>query len=194
MKKSIVSLLFMVLLSGVFAQEEGKVRGGLDLGFCIPKGGGGLCLDINLGYNIQDNMTVGIRLGSAIMGRTDPFGETASASGNLSIAGTYNYYFSTGTSPFAPFVGGGLGVYGVASMASGNNSVSVEAGNRLGGLLTAGAELGKFRFALEYNLIPSSAVKISGNETGIVLENDKIKNSYMAITIGFYIGGGKWKK
>lgn len=194
MKKIIVNLCFTLLVTGGFAQEEGKMRGGLDLGLCIPKGGGGLCFDINLGYNIQDNMTVALRWGSGFMARVDPFGETGSASFNINLLGTYNYYFNSGTSPFVPFVGGGLGIYGIASFASGDKSVSVEAGNRLGGLLTAGVELGKLRLALEYNLIPSSAVKLTGTDTGIKLENDKIKNSYMAITLGFYLGGGKWKK
>ena len=48
MRRIIVSLFFSFLVTGVFAQVEGKMRGGLDLGFCVPKGGGGLCFDINI--------------------------------------------------------------------------------------------------------------------------------------------------
>ena len=56
-------------------------------------------------------------------------------------------------------------------------------------MLTAGVELGKLRLALEYNLVPATDVQVS---TGTV--NDKIPNSYLAITAGFFIGGGKWGK
>ena len=194
MKRIIVCILSAVMAMGVFAQEEGKIRGGLDLGACIPKGGSGVCVDLNLGYNLKDNMTVGIRWGLAAMAKVDPFGETGSAAANINFLGTYSYYFSSGTSPFAPFVGGGLGLYTLAAIASNANTVSVDAGNRLGGMLTAGFELSKLRIALEYNLVPSSAVKYTGTGEGIALTNDKIKNSYLTITIGFYVGGGKWKK
>jgi len=189
-------MLFAAMTASTFAQVEGKVRGGFDLGYCIPSdGGGGVAFNLNLGYNLQDNMTVGIRLGSAIMAKVDPFGEVASAAANANYLATFNYYFNSGSSPIAPFVGAGAGLYMLAAASSGTANVVVDVGNRFGGMLTAGVELGKFRLALEYNLIPSSAVNVTGTGGGgIHIANDKIPNSYLAITTGFYFGGGKWKK
>ena len=196
MRKLIVCVLFAAIMTGAFSQEEGKVRGGLDLGYCIPtKGGGGFAFNLNIGYNLQDNMNVGLKLGVAAMAKVDPFGETGSVAANVNYLATFNYYFSSGTSPVAPFVGCGAGLFALAGADAGVSSVSVDVGNRFGGLLTAGVELGKFRLAFEYNMIPSSAVKFTGTNTGpMAITSDKIKNSYFAITTGVYFGGGKWRK
>ena len=189
----ITCMLFAVIATGIFAQEQGKVRGGLDIGAAIPsKGGGGVAVNVPIGYNLQDNMTVGIRLGLAAMAKIDPLGETGSAAANVNYLATFAYYFNSG-SPFAPFVGGGAGMYTLAAAAVGNN-YTVDVGTRFGGLLSAGAEIGKFRLVLEYNLVPSSAVTVNSTGSGVQLENDKIPNSYLGITAGFYIGGGKWGK
>jgi hypothetical protein len=51
-------------------------------------------------------------------------------------------------------------------------------------LIRGGIELGKFRLALEYNLIPKSDLEIG----------ESIDNSYFGASIGFFVGGGKWKK
>ncbi|MDR2887130.1 MAG: hypothetical protein LBV26_03865 [Bacteroidales bacterium] len=192
MKKILCIMLLAAMATGAFAQEQGKIRGGLDFGYCIPKGGGGVCFDLQLGYNLKDNMTVGIKYGNALMGKVDPMGENASISANGNFLGTYTYYFSSGGSSFAPFVGGGLGMYTLASFSTGASSYTVDAGGKFGGALTAGFEAGKFRMALEYNLVPSSGVTVTDNS--VTLENTSIKNSYLAVTVGFYIGGGKWKK
>ena len=195
MKRVILCVMCAVIATGAFAQEQGKVRGGLDLGGCFPNGGGGgLCLDVPIGYNLQDNMNVGIKVGVAVMAKLDPFGETADAAANLNFMATYAYYFNSGKSPVAPFLGAGAGLYSVAAGSAGVNTVAVEAGNRFGGMLSAGVELGKFRVALQYNLVPSSAVRMTGTGTGTELSKDKIKNSYLGLTIGFFAGGGKWKK
>ena len=192
MKRIFVFLLVSVLATSIFAQQQGKVRGGLDLGVCVPRGGGGICMDIPIGYNIRDNMNVGIKGGAAFMAKVDPFGDTGSLSANVNLLGTFTYFFSSGESSFAPFVGGGTGIYAVGGLSVGTNDVSVELGPRIGVLLTAGFELSKFRMAAEYNIVTRSAVKV--NSTGVEVENSYIKNSYLAITVGFYIGGGKWKK
>jgi len=187
-------LFAAAMTAGAFAQVEGKVRGGLDIGAAIPKGGGGVCVNIPFGYNLKDNMNIGIRLGTAAMAKIDPFGEVGDLAANVNFLGTFNYYFNSGDNPVAPFVGCGAGIYTIAAVSGGGNSVTVEAGNRFGGMMTAGVEVAKFRLALEYNMIPSSAVKVTGTGSGVAITNDKIKNSYFAFTVGFYIGGGKWKK
>jgi len=194
MKKLFVCMLVAAVTIGVFAQEQGKVRGGLDIGGAIPsKGGGGVALNVPLGYNLQDNMNIGIRFGIAAMAKIDPVGETGSAAVNVNFMATYAYYFNSG-SAFAPFLGCGAGMYILAAADESVSQTTVEVGNRFGGLLTAGAEVGKFRLALEYNLIPSSAVTVTGSGSSTQIKNSKIPNNYLGVTIGFFIGGGKWGK
>ena len=193
MKKIIiVCMLFTVTATGAFAQVQGKIRGGLNLGFCIPKGGIGVALDAQLGYNLKDNMNIGIKYGLAAMAKIDPSGESGSVSANNNILGTFSYYFNSGEGSFVPFVGGGIGIYTLGSITVGSE-YSIELGPRPGILLTTGFEASKFRLGLEYNIVPSSAVKFNGSGTPTI-ENNSVKNSYLAITAGFYIGGGKWKK
>ena len=195
MKRIIVCVLFAVMATCAFSQEMGKIRGGLDLGGCRPGGsgvGGGVLVDIPLGYNLQDNMNVGIKMGAAVMAKADPFGESGSASVNVNFLATYTYYFNSGTSPFAPFVGCGAGLYSLAAASADMVEVTVDVGNKFGGMLTAGFELAKFRMALQYNLVPSSGITVTS--TSVAPSNTSIKNSYLGLTLGFYVGGGKWKK
>jgi len=192
MKKFFLCTVMAVLVTGVFAQEQGKMRGGFNLGYCVPKGGGGVCTDLQLGYNLQDNMNVGIRLGLAAMAKIGPEGENATLAANYNFLCTYAYYFNSGASSFAPFVGGALGRYTFGGATFGNSSVSVDVGPRFGGALSAGFEAKRFRLAAEYNLVPSSPVTVTDNS--VEVKNKSIRNSYLTVTFGFYVGGGKWKK
>lgn len=56
-------------------------------------------------------------------------------------------------------------------------------------MVRAGFEVGKFRMGAEYNVVPASDYNIvAGNKLG------SVRNSYLGISIGFFIGGGYWKK
>jgi hypothetical protein len=56
-------------------------------------------------------------------------------------------------------------------------------------VLRGGFEAGHFRMALDYYLIPKSEVyDLSNNLLGFT------KNSYLNLSIGFYLWGGKWSK
>ena len=63
------------MAASVFSQEQGKLRGGLNLGLCVPRGGFGVSGDVQLGYNLRDNMNIGVRFGLAGMGKVNPFGD-----------------------------------------------------------------------------------------------------------------------
>ena len=185
-KKILVCAVVASMATSMFAQEQGKVRGGINVGAAIPDGGVGLVFDLNLGYKLADNMTVGARYGSALIAKASPDGTSGSVSGNGNIIGTFDYYLNPGGRSFAPFAGVGAGLYTVASVAAGTGFIGADAGNKFGGLLTAGFELGRFRVAAEYNLIPATEV------TMLLGGTEKVQNSYLAVTLGFYIGGGKW--
>lgn len=192
MKK--IFYVFIIALSTVQftqAQEQNKFRVGLDLGYTIPSGGGGVLFAIEPKYNIADNMNVGIRFESAAMAKnvsSDGVSLEASLAASMSYIGTFDYYFSSGSSSFAPFLGAGVGYSSLANIGfdvEGFESDEVELDGKFGGLVRAGFEAGKFRLAASYNLIGKSDVGEEGAE---------VKNSYLGISVGFYLGGGKWKK
>ena len=55
-------------------------------------------------------------------------------------------------------------------------------------MVRAGIELGKFRMGAEYNFVPVSDLQdTSGNIIGEAL------NQYFGFTLGFYVGGGRWR-
>lgn len=179
------------------AQTEGKFRGGLDFGGAIPGGGFGFHWALEGKYNIADNMNVGLRIssGAFIKGIVLDSGddlESASVSANVGYLGTFDYYFNSGGN-FAPFVGGGLGLFNVAAVGiTGSDNAetagsALEAGIKFGGMLRGGFEVGKFRMGLEYNFIPGSPLINTASE-----QIGNSQNSYLAITVGFFVGGGRW--
>lgn len=180
----------------VQAQEQGTVRVGIDFGLAFPGGGLGFMFDVEPKYNLTDNMNVGIRFGVAIIAKVvegsaaDGY-DSADLSANSSYLGTFDYYFPLGGS-FTPFVGAGLGVYRIASMGvrEGEDFAGtdvLDASTKFGGMIRGGFEVGKFRMTLEYDLIPKSKLQNNlGEEIGT------IKNGYFGVSIGFFIGGGRW--
>lgn len=198
-----VIIVLSVLLFGFAvtanAQEKGKFRVGLDLGFTVPSsGGGGMLFYLEPKYNIQDNMNIGLRIGGAAMVRDLVyFSNTDNASGKLSINAsyvlTYDYYFKSKGSNFAPFVGAGLGwmafaSFEVDSTVDPDDYGSLSANSAFAPVLRAGFEASKFRLSLDYNFIPKSdLVNLQGNVIG------ESGNAYLGVALGFYIGGGKWR-
>ena len=197
MKKiMVIALAFCAFATG-YSQKENGFRVGLDFGYTFPSnGGGGGLFSIEPKYNIKDNMNVGLRIGAAFMVRdvqTNVNSQSAKVSANGSYVGTYDYYFDKSGKSFVPYVGGGAGYYSVANVkfdtGTTNQTVGLDASGKMGGLLRGGFEWGKFRMGLEYNLVPKSTLQdIYGNNLGT------ISNSYLGLHLGFYVGGGKWRK
>jgi len=202
MKKVILSLLVIVFAMSLNAQEKGKIRVGLDAGLALPNAGAGFDGGLDIRYNIMNNVNVGLKFTGGILVKDitqTPTMVSLTASVLSSSLATSDYYFSKGISIFAPFLGGGLGFYNVLNMglsASGttqpnlpSNTSTFLTQSRFGGLLRGGFELGHFRMGLEYYLIPrSSLVDINNIVIGTTA------NSYLNLSIGFYLGGGHWKK
>jgi len=195
MKKIIIALVAVCLIGNMYGQEEGKFRVGLNLGGAVPTGGFGFLIDIEPKYNLTDNMNVGLRFGSAIIAKelqldnNDEF-ESADFSANNSYLATFDYYFPLEGS-FTPFVGAGAGLFSIASVAGQDgvdvDSEDVDAEAKFGAMVRGGFEVGKFRMSLEYDFIPETNLQDGqGNEVGT------IKNGYLGITVGFFVGGGRW--
>lgn len=138
-------------------------------------------------------MNIGFRFGGAAIVRdAEDFGNATvlTATGVGSYHGTFDYYFKNGKS-FVPFVGGGLGYAEAFSVRADEESdidkQSLKGG--LGGVIRGGFEWGKFRMGLEYNFVPKSKLYYESFES-----NEDISNSYFTISVGFFVGGGRWGK
>lgn len=195
MKKLVLCLLVVVIAFNVNAQEKGKIRVGLDAGLALPNAGAGFNGDLDLRYNIMDNLNAGVKFGFAALAKDLSLSAgTATASAMTHLLATSDYYFNKPASSFAPFLGGGLGSYSIGNIqVLSSSSQSTPSGllieQKFGGLLRGGFEAGHFRMALEYYLIPNSTlVDMNNNKVGTT------RNSYLNLAIGFYLGGGRWKK
>lgn len=195
MRKNLLIAIAILTFALGSAQEEGKIRVGLDIGYTIPTaGGGGVLAAIEPKYNLKDNMNLGLRIGIAGMVRdiegTTEY-ESAKVAANVSYLATYDYYFSNSGGSFVPFLGAGAGYYSFASVVidntSSSNDVSLDIAGKFAGMVRGGFEWHKFRLGAEYNFVPESDLQnTAGQKVGTS------PNSYFGISLGFFVGGGKW--
>ncbi len=180
-------IIVMSTIQWAQAQEQNKFRVGLDLGYAMPDGGGGVLIALEPKFNIADNMNIGLRIEGAAMAKNitaSDISAEAEIGTSTSYSATFDYYFNNGSSSFAPFLGAGAGYNSLANSEFGSeeSSLEFEVDGKFGGLVRAGFEVGKFRVAATYNLVGKT-------EFGEGLESS---NSYFGISLGFYVGGGKW--
>lgn len=194
----VFAFVFMAY-SGIQAQEEGNFRFDIRLGFAAAPGGdsGGLLFYLEPKWTLNDRMNVGIRVGGAAIVKEleeDEFGgfEDPELGVSGSYIGTFDYYFHKSGSSFAPFIGAGLGYHALANVDTdtpNGDNVELQTDGKFGGLVRAGFDWYKFRLGFEYNIIPTSDLRdLSNNVVGTA------KNSYYGVSLGFYFGGGKWKR
>lgn len=193
MKKIAFIIIALLAFNNSNAQRENGFRVGFDLGVIPASGGVGVSFDVEPKFNIKDNMNVGIRIGGAGIARDiEEIGNTTfvTATAIVSYLGTFDYYFPSGKS-FVPFVGGGVGFADALSVRTNedDNVDNLDPETGFAGVIRGGFEWGKLRMNLEYNLMPKTPLYDSFGFT-----SGDISNSYFAVNLGFYIGGGKWKK
>ena len=159
-----------------FAQESGKLRTGFEAGCLYPiEDGFGFWGAFELKYNLQYNMNVGFRTEYAGFWKNESDGADL-----LSFSVTYDYYFHSNNKLFTPFAGAGLGYY-FCKPTDFSGGIEYSKYNNPTCFLRIGFELGKFRTALAYNLIRKHSELYPINRNC----------DYIALNIGFYIGGGK---
>jgi outer membrane protein X len=200
MKKIILLFILVLLVTTGYSQKKGSFRVGLDLGYVPASGGGGGLVSLEPKLNITDNMNVGLRIGGAAVVRdlvsSSNLELNVKVAGIGSVAGTYDYYFhkSGSGNSFAPFIGGGIGYYSLANVEVDDSNITSGELNPavstvFGGLVRGGFEWSGFRMGLEYNFLPDSDIEnINGIKVGTA------KNTYFGVSIGFFVGGGKWGK
>lgn len=192
MNKLIFGIFLSLFIFNLHAQERGKVRVGVDAGMGLVLKGGGFTGGLDVRYNILDNLNAGVKFGLGMLLKDNYI--TSGLASNLLLSG--DYYFGNGYSSFAPFIGGGTGLFSNQNIygdeESQNNIVwkDVPVVKSLGGVVRAGFELGKIRISAEYYIIPpSSLYDIS------LAPTDRISNnSFINLSAGIYFGGGKWRK
>jgi hypothetical protein len=190
------SVLFLMSLSNLIAQESNKIRVGvsLDVGrtFELNKLDFGIGISLDPTYNISDHQTIGFSFGAFAMAKNIEDNSLSSeAIGMTSILGTYDHFIKI--QPRLVYsLGGGVGVFNLSHMYSMSTSPTslginetVFQGMKPGIMLRPGLEYSKFRISIEFNLIPSHSYDAQlNNFSGINL------NSFFKWKVGFIIGGG----
>ena len=186
--KTLYTIVAVLCIQLISAQESGKFRMDVDAFYAIPSDASGVGLTLEPKFNIADNMSVGLRISNAFISHNgSPFGNNilfgideygadnefvdGYESFITAVGGTFDYYFDelTGSS-FTPFAGAGAQYV----LISGDYDES----SNLSAMVRAGFEVRKFRFSVDYNILPSTTLGVS--------------NSYIGIHLGVFIGGGKW--
>lgn len=182
MRKSLVIIFGLLCFQVLLGQEAGKIRVGLETGLAVPHDGFfGIVLAMEGKYNISNNMNAGVRVEVSSLWK----GKSQYADIN-SFTVTYDYYYGKKNKIFSPFVGGGLGYY-ICSAAPDYDfdpESKYEGYDNPTAFVRTGFEVGKFRTYLSYNLIRNHNAGNPYNRN----------YDYISLNIGFYLGGGKWKR
>ncbi len=175
-------MIFSTIAFKCLSQEKGKTRFGLETGVLVPNEGGlGLSAALESKYNIRNNISFGLRV------ETLSYFKHKSYSANISsLSVTYDYYFNRDNKLISPFIGVGIGYFICEAMDFSANTVEEEYSryNNPSCFLRLGTEFGKFRISIAYSLYRKS------NEANVYNKN----NDNVSLLLGFYIGGGKWRK
>jgi len=171
-------LLFTILFTTVnfFSKAQSSIFKPFQIG--IGSGfSNGLALYIHPQYNLNDKLTIGLNLQSAIVATG-----INGSSGSASAVGTYQltgvYHFST--EKVRPYVGLGLGLSNVGTVAVSNSSAAADYGTKFGVTPKVGVKMGHFKLEAEYNILPSSTINT------FVLQP-----SHFLLKLGFDIEGGR---
>lgn len=198
----IVGIALLSMTTLVKAQIFSPFKVDIAFGAAIPSGAGskgGVLFALEPKYAVMDKISVGLRLEGAVTARGAVAPDGSSASGKVAASASYlatgDYYFNSHI--FRPFAGAGAGVFSLASASFDGNTQGaatsgIAASTQFGGMVRAGFELKHFRMAVEYNLIPKSTQTVTyTSQYGTASTNVDVKNSYLGIKVGFFIGGGR---
>jgi outer membrane protein W len=208
MKYLLLFTLTLMFLTASMAQEKGKLRFGLSLGPVYPDtelAVKGLTIRAELKYNLSEKLSAGILFGQDIMGKNAILSSVNQGDSsiifqlNQGALLTADYYFTNKTSSFAPFVGASFGTFNLYNsildtsdplifFLSSINTI-IDPDFVPGAILRTGFEYRKFRLAIEYCYLPPT--KYLRNS---LLDLETTRNDFLSLNIGFYFGGGKWKR
>lgn len=184
MKKTICYFALLVISIASVKSQDGerifkRFKGDVSFGYATPPPGsstgtsGGILFAMEPKFAIIDQLSVGLRMEGAVMAKFVNTGngdlEVDNARAAASYLATIDYYFTNNYS-FRPFIGGGAGVFNVASDYAANNYDYNNSNSEMkfGALARVGAEIRHFRFGIEYNFVPNSnVVDYNNTVTGV---------------------------
>lgn len=179
---SLLALAMTFTVSNLKAQSTNFKPFKVDVafGYAVPSGSGskgGVLFAVEPKYAINNDITLGLRLESALTAGAIVT-DGVSVAGNIKATSSYlltgDYYFNkTG---FRPFAGLGVGLYDLAGVELDESNLDVSGATKFGFAPRVGFETGHFRTAVEYNF--------AGKESGV-------NYNYLGFKIGFFLGGGK---
>jgi len=175
------AILLLILFCNcllITAQENAKIRAGIEAAIPVPivTNIGVLRGALDLKYNFQDNMNIGLRVERA------DYSICKSAGLGVNLASvTYDYYFLSKKKLLSPFIGSGAGYYFASPT---EPVVELPKYNNPYCFFRIGTEIKFCRVSLNYNFIRSNYMK----------GDFSFKNcDYLSFNLGVFIGGGKWK-
>lgn len=171
---------------------------------------------LSLNYNLTDNMNIGLKYinESFVLFNYRPYINTVIAPifDGRSLLVDYNYYIHKKNWSVSPFIefGAGLLYFQTTAYYESNhlgtstytwNSATIPKYN-ISELVATGIEFNHIRLSLEYLLLfPTTNFNLktgSGNMNGGKTTDTNTSKSFftsrLSLKIGFYIGGGNWKK
>ena len=198
LKKNLILTTLLFCLFNLNAQEENSLTLRIEPGFLLYSDSENLGLLLNIEPKIKssENTVIGLRFGVALNSQkfknidsSQFFIDDQNDNAVISFVPTFDYYLNENN--YCLYIGIGLGYYlwSYIDVSRRNGSVDVLEGSvndQVGFLLRGGFELGNTRLGLEYNFILKADIEIpNGQIIGTV------DNSYLGVSIGFTIGGGK---
>ncbi len=198
LKKNLILTTLLFCLFNLNAQEENSLTLRIEPGFLLYSDSENLGLLLNIEPKIKssENTVIGLRFGVALNSQkfknidsSQFFIDDQNDNAVISFVPTFDYYLNENN--YCPYIGIGLGYYlwSYIDVSRRNGSVDVLEGSvndQVGFLVRGGFELGNTRLGLEYNFILKADIEIpNGQIIGTV------DNSYLGVSIGFTIGGGK---
>lgn len=182
MIKLLVSVVLVLTVFTVTAQEFRTFKVGVHAGYAIPStGGGGLAFAIEPAYRLSDQIAVGLRYESAATVSTTGGSSQVSFNGSYTVNG--NYYFSD--NDFRPFAGMGLGWFIPASISTAG--VTATPSGVFGFYPRVGFDYKHLNVLVDYNLSGKSELVTTFGATSTTTE---FKTSYISLKVGFTFGGG----
>ena len=205
MKKLVlVPFLLFAFISTISAQGGDrmfkKFKGEFSLGYSNFSGNtnfkNGFLIAFEPKFQLLDQLAIGGRIETIISGKASSNDNFATLAGDVdlkiyeSFLATGEYYFTKNYNA-RPFVGGGAGIYALATAYSGETNTRTLA--RFGGMIRVGIEIKHLRLGVEYNLVPTTtSIENFYNQTTFNYEDVRVesKNNYFSIKVGFCFGGG----
>ena len=182
-------VLCLLLMTNAFGQEAGqfkKFRVLLGAGYAMGSGytSGGIFGTLEPGYRISDRITSSLRAEFAGIARGDYEGLSVNVDISKISSFTVNAVYYFGDEFVRPFAGFGAGSYRLSSIeykldGSGTNQGTGNS-KEFGFYPRIGVETGHVHFSLDYNVIPKTEA-----------DGAEFKNSYFAIRVGVFFGGGR---